>query len=73
MMFNNFFNKRRSRKFVSKIIMSSNVIQYDEMGYPLRLVMFDQEDGIVNHVWIDIDEAEVRENDVVLKWEVEGK
>lgn len=72
-MFNNFFNKRRSRKFVSKIIMSSNVIQYDEMGYPLRLVMFDQEDGTVNHVWIDIDEAEVRESDVVLKWEVEEK
>lgn len=58
---------------VSKIIMSSNVIQYDEMGYPLRLVMFDQEDGTVKHVWRDIDEAEVRENDVVLKWEVEAK
>ena len=49
-MFNNFFNRRRSQKFVSKIVMRSNVIQFDEMGYPLRLVMIDQEDGTVDHV-----------------------
>ena len=65
-MFNIFFNRRRSQKFESKIVMRSNVIQFDEMGYPLRLVMIDQEDGTVDHVWRDSIE---RENDVVLKWE----
>lgn len=39
----------------------SNVIQYDEMGYPLRLII----DKNGKQVWIDTIE---RENDVVLIW-----
>ena len=40
----------------------SNVIQFDEMGYPLRLVI--TRDG--DQVWIDTNE---REGDIVLEWE----
>ena len=40
----------------------SNVIQFDEMGYPLRLVIT-RDDG---QVWIDTNE---REGDIVLEWE----
>ena len=40
----------------------SNVIQFDEMGYPLRLVITRDND----QVWIDTNE---REGDIVLEWE----
>lgn len=43
------------------IIKYSNVIQFDEMGYPLRLVI--DNDG--KQIWIDTTE---RKNDVVLTW-----
>lgn len=43
------------------IVKYSNVIQYDDMGYPLRLVI----DNKGKQLWID---TEQRENDVVLKW-----
>lgn len=39
----------------------SNVIQYDVMGYPLRLVIMS--DG--EQIWLDTYE---REGDVVLQW-----
>lgn len=51
-----------------RVIERSNVIQYDEMGYPLRLVMIDLGNGTVDHVWRDIKENELKENDVELKW-----
>ena len=44
-----------------KIVEYSNVIQFDEMGYPLRLVIGN--DG--EQIWIDTTE---REDDVVLVW-----
>ena len=40
----------------------SNVIQFDEMGYPLRLVIARDD----NQIWIDTYE---QEGDIVLKWE----
>ena len=40
----------------------SNVIQFDEMGYPLRLVITRDDDQI----WVDSYE---QEGDIVLKWE----
>lgn len=40
----------------------SNVIQYDEMGYPLRYVIMSDKE----HIWIDTVE---QEGDVVLQWE----
>ena len=50
------------------VIYYSNAIQYDEMGYPLRLVIVDNGDGTTNHLWIDIDVREIRSQDFVLKW-----
>lgn len=44
-----------------KIVEYSNVIQFDDMGYPLRLVI----DNYGKQLWIDTIE---RENDVVLVW-----
>lgn len=43
------------------IVKYFNVIQYDDMGYPLRLVI----DNKGKQLWID---TEQRENDVVLTW-----
>ena len=51
------------------VIYYSNAIQYDEMGYPLRLVIVDNGDGTTNHLWIDIDVREIRLQDCVVKWE----
>ncbi len=50
------------------VIYYSNAIQYDEMGYPLRLVIVDNGDGTTNHLWIDIDVREIHSQDFVLKW-----
>lgn len=55
--------KPNSEQF--EIIERSNVIQFDEMGYPLRLVMINLGNGTVDHVWRDTTE---REDDVVLEW-----
>lgn len=47
-----------------KTVERSNVIQYDDMGYPLRLCIMS--DG--KQAWIDTNE---RDGDVVLRWEEE--
>lgn len=44
-----------------KITERSNVIQFDDMGYPLRLVIVDDKEQI----WIDTYEEE---GDVVVNW-----
>lgn len=44
-----------------RIVKYSNVIQYDEMGYPLRLVI----DSHGEQLWIDTTE---RKDDVILAW-----
>ena len=49
------------KKDIPRIKIRSNVIQFDEMGYPLRLCIFS--DG--EHRWVDTYE---KEGDVVLKW-----
>lgn len=61
--------KPKEKKTTMRVTMKSNVIQYDEMGYPLRLVVVRCDDGTVEHLWLDIDANSVTENDVVLKWE----
>lgn len=74
MMFTKIFGKFTNKKkkanrdpfIMNSIIMTSNVVQYDEMGYPLRLVMMRTSDGLVDHVWRDTIE---RDGDVVLEWE----
>ena len=58
-----FFRNKRTESIKPYIQMRSNVIQYDEMGYPLRLVINRDNE----HVWIDTYE---REGDIVLKWDI---
>jgi len=53
----NFFKRKKE---ITHVIERSNVIQFDEMGYPLRLCIMS--DG--KQRWIYTDE---REGDVVLK------
>ena len=52
------FNKKENAPYIKEI---SNVIQYDDMGYPLRLCINNKG----KQVWIDTYE---REGDVVLRW-----
>ena len=56
------FAKKQHNDDEPYIKIRSNVIQFDEMGYPLRLVI--TRDG--DQVWIDTNE---REDDIVLEWE----
>lgn len=56
-----FLKKRSSENNSPQTPKRSNVIQYDEMGYPLRLVI--TKNG--KQAWVDTYE---QENDVVLKW-----
>ena len=66
--FSKFTNKKKTNHdpfIMNSIIMTSNVVQYDEMGYPLRLVMMRTSDGLVDHVWRDTVECD---GDVVLEW-----
>ncbi|ETU62902.1 hypothetical protein [Enterococcus faecalis] len=55
----NFFKRKKE---ITHAVERSNVIQFDEMGYPLRLCIMS--DG--KQCWIDTYEAK---GDVVLKWE----
>lgn len=62
-MLKNIFVKVRKKETIKPYIkIRSNVIQYDSMGYPLRLVI--NRDG--KQIWIDTTEFD---GDVVLKWE----
>lgn len=48
-----------------KIIARSNIVQYDDMGYPLRLCIMD--DG--EQIWLD---SYNEETDLVCKWKLVG-
>jgi len=52
--------KKKENKI--KIEERSNIIQYDDMGYPLRLCIMSDN----TQAWIDTHE---REGDIVLRWE----
>ena len=71
--FGKFTNKKTKANhdpfIMNSIIMTSNVVQYDEMGYPLRLFMMRTSDGLVDHVWRDTVE---RDGDVVIEKEKEN-
>ena len=54
------FWKKKENKM--KIVERSNVIQYDDMGYPLRLCIMSDN----TQAWRDTYE---REGDIVLRWE----
>lgn len=56
------FRKLFPKKEIPRIKIRSNVIQFDSMGYPLRLCIFT--DG--EQRWVDTYECD---DDVVLIWE----
>lgn len=65
-----FFNKRKNKDKPFNILYRSNVVQLDEMGYPLRLCIVEG-NGRKNseQVWLDtLDE----DGDLVLKWKETG-
>lgn len=48
-----------------EVIERSNIIQYDEMGYPLRLVIVRNYKNKTDQMWLDTTE---QDGDVELKW-----
>ena len=54
----NLFTKKEETPYIKE---RSNVIQYDDMGYPLRLIINNKG----KQVWLDTEE---RDGDVVLEW-----
>ena len=65
------FNKNHICEF-NKILRRSNAIQFDEMGYPLRLCIFKCECGAITQRWVDTGKRyEMKENDVEVIWDKE--
>ena len=65
------FKKKHICEF-NKILRRSNAIQFDEMGYPLRLCIFKCECGATTQRWVDTGERyEMKENDVEVIWDKE--
>ena len=56
--------KKESLIFTPVVKEKTNIIQYDEMGYPLRLIITDTGE----QMWLDIPIEEISPNDKVLKW-----
>ena len=63
------FKQLFHRHCFNKVDYKSNVIQYDSMGYPLRLYITKCDCGMTNQEWIDVPENSVIDKDVVLEWE----
>ena len=64
-LFKKLFHKHNFNKFAY----TSNVIQLDDMGYPLRLCIMKCDCGMTNQEWIDVPENSVTDKDIVLEWE----
>lgn len=65
------FKKKHICEF-NKIVRRSNAIQFDEMGYPLRLCIFKCECGATTQRWVDTGERyEMKKNDVEVIWDKE--
>lgn len=65
----NLFNKTFHKHNFNKLYEKSNVIQYDDMGYPLRLYIMECDCGMTDQQWIDVPTKSVTDKDVVLEWE----
>ena len=61
--------KLSHRHNFNKVAYKSNVVQYDSMGYPLRLYIMKCDCGMTNQEWVDVPESSVTDKDVILKWE----
>jgi hypothetical protein len=67
------FKKKHICDF-NKIVRRSNAIQFDEMGYPLRLCIVKCECGVTTQLWVDTGKRyEMKENDVEVLWDKEDK
>lgn len=65
---------KRQCKHNYQVYQKSNVLQQDEMGYPLRLFIFKcSKCGKFKQMWIDVPEEELEElktgESVLLKWQ----
>lgn len=60
--------KKIKKSRPTEIVKRSNVIQYDEMGYPLRLCIVKDGEEPARQVWLD---TTVEEGDIELKWKKE--
>ena len=65
--------KKRFCKHSWKISERSNLLQQDEMGYPLRLVIVKcSKCGISDQIWIDVNEDALKEletgESVLVEW-----
>lgn len=58
-----FFKKKKEK--MPHVVERSNVIQFDEMGYPLRYCILSNKE----HVWIDSVE---RTGDIILRWNLDN-
>ena len=57
-----------------KLVRRSNAIQFDEMGYPLRLCIFKCECGATTQAWIDTGKRyKMGKDDVEVLWEREDE
>lgn len=63
------FKKISHRHNFNKVDYKSNVIQYDSMGFPLRLYIFKCNCGMTKQEWIDVSKNSVTDKDVILEWE----
>ena len=63
------FKKLFHRHNFNKVAYKSNVVQFDDMGYPLRLYITKCDCGMTNQEWIDVPENSVTNKDVILKWD----
>ena len=61
------FKKLHKHNF-NKFAYISNVVQFDNMGYPLRLCIMKCDCGMTNQDWIDVPESSVTDKDVILEW-----
>lgn len=59
-------DEKEEENRIFKITHRSNVVQLDDMGYPLRLCIVEYPNKKSDQVWIDTVD---REGDVVLVWE----
>lgn len=67
------FTKTHVHDF-NKIVQRSNAIQFDEMGYPLRLCIVKCKCGLTDQAWIDTGKRyEMKENDVEVLWDKEDR
>lgn len=58
----NIFKRWRKKSSSRRITHVSNIVQYDSMGYPLRLVIMSDNEQI----WLD---SYHKDTDVELRWE----